>query len=121
MIWANETNRKQGDLKVLYNHQTGSYNLIEANEDGDFVILNQSNNYKIVKKIYEEIKNEQRDNFKFMKVLISLQSLSEEAIIWICGEVKTTHQAVQIVDRLKGISNMEETEILKLTREITKT
>ena len=65
MIWANETKTKAGDLKVLYNPKTDTFNLLEADGSGDFVILKQNKNYRIVKNLYEELINEQGSNFEF--------------------------------------------------------
>lgn len=65
MIWANETKTKAGDLKVLYNPTTNTFNLLEADGSGDFVILKQNKNYQIVKTVFEELINEQGSNFEF--------------------------------------------------------
>ena len=65
MIWANETKTRAGDLKVLYNPKTDTFNLLEANGSGDFVVLKQNKNYRIVENLFEELKNEQGSNFEF--------------------------------------------------------
>lgn len=65
MIWANETKTKAGDLKVLYNPKTDTFNLLEADGSGDFVVLKQNKNYRIVKNLFEELINEQGSNFEF--------------------------------------------------------
>ena len=53
-----------------------------------------------------------------MKVLMSLKNLSEETIIWICGEIRTIEQATELVKHLKVNQDMTESEILKLTKKI---
>ncbi len=65
MIWANETKTMAGDLKVLYNPKTDTFNLLEADGNGEFVVLKQSKNYEIVEDLFEEIINEQGSDFEF--------------------------------------------------------
>ena len=65
MVWANKTRTKAGDLKVLYSPKTDTFNLLEADGSGDFVVLKQNKSYRVVKKLFEELINEQGSNFEF--------------------------------------------------------